>query len=930
MTNGTKVVKRNGSIESLDLDKMHVMVEEACRGLAGVSASQVEMTSGIQFYDGISTKEIQEILIRSASDLIDLDHPNYQFVAARLLLFSVRKQIYGRTKECPTLEEQITKCVSAGVYDSEIYSKYSKEDIVRINSFVDHDRDYLFTYAGLRQVVDKYLVQDRSTGGVYETPQFMYIMIALTIFAEYPKDTRLSYIKRYYDAISKHKINIPTPIMAGVRTPLRQFASCVLVDIDDTLDSIFSSDMAIGRYVAQRAGIGINAGRIRGINSKIRGGEVQHTGIIPFLKKFESTVRCCTQNGIRGGSATVHFPIWHQEIEDILVLKNNKGTEDNRVRKLDYSIQLSKLFYERFIQNGEITLFSPHDVPGLYEAFGLPEFDELYKSYESDDSIPKKKLNAQELILDLLKERAETGRIYIMNIDHCNSHSSYKDQITMSNLCVAGDTYINIMHDLVDYSDETISSDCVDKLTTIKIEDLVQTLDNGFVKNVRVLSYNTETDKKEWAKITNFAQTSPSAKVMKITFDNSPYNWKGLVLTPDHKVYTQNRGYVMSKDLLQTDKVVLENDIVESYSKIEYLEDEIPVYDITVEGTHNFFANGILVHNCQEITEPTSPIQHIDDDNYAEIATCILSAINVGKVKSDEELEDLCDLSVRGLEELIDYQLYPVKAAENFTKRRRSLGIGYIGLAHYLAKLGYNYDSQEAWDAVHGLSESFQYYLLKASNQLAKEKGHCEYFGRTKYADGILPIDTYKKEVDEVSSIPLEHDWESLRASILEHGLRHSTLSAQMPSESSSVVSNATNGIEPPRGFLSIKKSKKGPLKQIVPQYQSLKNHYTLLWDMESNRGYINVVAVMQKFFDQAISANWSYNPENYPDNEVPVSVMAHDMLETYRLGHKTAYYQNTYDIKTDEVVEEQKQDLQSLLSDIMSSDEENCESCTI
>ena len=767
MSNGTKVVKRNGSIESLDLDKMHIMVEEACKGLAGVSASQVEMTSGIQFYDGISTQEIQEILIRSASDLIDLDHPNYQYVAARLLLFSVRKQIFGRMKEMPTLEEHITKCVSAGVYDSDIYSKYSKEEIEKVSSFVEHDRDYLFTYAGLRQVVDKYLVQDRSTNGVYETPQFMYIMIALTVFAEYPKETRLSYVKRYYDAISKHKINIPTPIMAGVRTPLRQFASCVLVDVDDTLDSIFSSDMAIGRYVAQRAGIGINAGRIRGINSKIRGGEVQHTGVVPFLKKFESTVRCCTQNGIRGGSATVHFPIWHQEIEDILVLKNNKGTEDNRVRKLDYSIQLSKIFYQRFIEDGYITLFSPHNVPGLYDVFGLPEFDELYAKYENDSSVPKKKVKAQELILDLLKERAETGRVYIMNIDHCNSHSSYKDQITMSNL-------------------------------------------------------------------------------------------------------------------------------------------------------------------CQEITEPTTPIQHIDDDNYSEIATCILSAVNVGKVKSDEELEELCDLSVRALDEIIDYQHYPVKAAENFTKRRRSLGIGYIGLAHYLAKLGFNYDSQEAWDAVHGLSESFQYYLLKASNQLAKEKGHCEYFGRTKYADGILPIDTYKKEVDEVSSIALEHDWESLRSSIIEYGLRHSTLSAQMPSESSSVVSNATNGIEPPRGYLSIKKSKKGPLKQIVPQYQTLKNHYTLLWDMSSNRGYINIVAVMQKFFDQAISGNWSYNPENYADNEVPTSVMAQDLLTTYRLGWKTSYYQNTYDIKTDEVVEEQKQDLQSLLNDIMSSQEEDCESCKI
>jgi ribonucleoside-diphosphate reductase alpha chain len=766
MSNGTKVVKRNGSIESLDLNKMHVMVEEACKGLAGVSASQVEMTSGIQFYDGISTKEIQEILIRSASDLIDLDHPNYQYVAARLLLFSVRKQIYGRMKEMPSLEQHIYNCVNAQVYDSDIYNKYSKEEIQKANSYIDHDRDYLFTYAGLRQVVDKYLVQDRSTGGVYETPQFMYMLIALTIFAEYPKQTRMHYVKRYYDAISKHKINIPTPIMAGVRTPLRQFASCVLVDVDDTLDSIFSSDMAIGRYVAQRAGIGINAGRIRGINSKIRGGEVQHTGVVPFLKKFESTVRCCTQNGIRGGSATVHFPIWHQEIEDIIVLKNNKGTEDNRVRKLDYSIQISKIFYERFIQDDNITLFSPHDVPGLYDSFGTDKFDDLYISYEKDPTISKKTVKAQELILDLLKERAETGRIYIMNIDHCNSHSSFKDKIEMSNL-------------------------------------------------------------------------------------------------------------------------------------------------------------------CQEITLPTYPVQHIDDKD-GEIALCILSAINVGKVKSDEELEELCDLSVRGLEELIDYQKYPVKAAEIATKARRSLGVGFIGLAHYLAKLGFKYDSQEAWDAVHGLSEAFQYYLLKSSNQIAKEKGHCEYFGRTKYADGILPIDTYKRDVDEISSIPLEHDWESLRASILEHGLRHSTLSAQMPSESSSVVSNATNGIEPPRGYLSIKKSKKGPLKQIVPQYQTLKNNYTLLWDMPSNTGYINVVAVMQKFFDQAISGNWSYNPENYADNEVPVSVMAQDFLTTYKYGWKTSYYQNTYDIKTDEVVEESKQDLQSLLSEIMTSDEESCESCTI
>jgi ribonucleoside-diphosphate reductase alpha chain len=570
MSNGTKVKKRDGRIESLNLDKMHLMVEEACKGLAGVSASQVEMTSGIQFYDGITTGEIQEILIRSASDLIDLNHPNYQYVAARLLLFAVRKQLYGKMKELPTLEQHIIDCVSAEVYDHDIYNKYSQEEIARADSFIDHDRDFLFTYAGLRQVVDKYLVQDRSSGGVYETPQFMYMMIALTIFAEYPKETRMSYVKRYYDAISKHKINIPTPIMAGVRTPLRQFASCVLVDVDDTLDSIFSSDMAIGRYVAQRAGIGINAGRIRGINSKIRGGEVQHTGVVPFLKKFEATVRCCTQNGIRGGSATVHFPIWHQEIEDILVLKNNKGTEDNRVRKLDYSIQISKIFYERFIQDGEITLFSPHDVPGLYDIFGFPEFDSLYVQYEKDPSIKKKTVKAQELILNLLKERAETGRVYIMNIDHCNSHSSFKDKVNMSNLCVSGDTKIKIkypeaiyddigeIYDWKVYEEEIEIGDLDEYISSREIRIMsYKVSDNDpceYVPQIEVLSYNTETNQQEWKPITAFAETSPKAKVMKITDEESG---KSIVVTPEHKVFTKNRGYVMAKDLVETDELVI-------------------------------------------------------------------------------------------------------------------------------------------------------------------------------------------------------------------------------------------------------------------------------------------------------------------------------------------------------------------------------------
>ena len=764
MSNGIKVVKRNGSMEPLNLEKMHVMAERACENLAGVSASQVEIQSGIQFYDGITTAEIQNILIKSASDLITLDNPNYQFVAARLMLFALRKGLYGKLETIPHLHDHIKECVERGLYDTTVLDKYSDEEINEINGIIDHDRDFLFTYAGLRQVFDKYLVQDRSSGEVYETPQQMYIMIAATLFANYPKETRISYVQRYYNSISKHKLNIPTPVMAGVRTPLRQFASCVLVDIDDTLDSIFSSDMAIGKYVAQRAGIGINAGKIRGINSKIRGGEVQHTGVIPFLKKFESTVRCCTQNGVRGGSATVHFPIWHQEIEDIIVLKNNKGTEDNRVRKLDYSIQISKLFYERFIKNQDISLFSPHNCPDLFESFGTDRFDELYCGYELDESIPRKTIAAQELFLAILKERAETGRIYIMNIDHCNSHSSFIDKVSMSNL-------------------------------------------------------------------------------------------------------------------------------------------------------------------CQEITLPTTPLQHIDKEG--EIALCILSAVNVGKVQSDKELESLCDLAVRALDEIIDYQEYPVAAAEISTKARRSLGIGYIGLAHYFAKLGFAYDSQEAWDAAHTLTESFQYYLLKASNKLAQEKGACEYFDRTKYSLGQLPIDTYKRDVDEITTVAYQHDWDSLRNDIKTHGLRHSTLSAQMPSESSSVVSNATNGIEPPRDYLSIKKSKKGPLKQVVPQYSKLKNSYTLLWNMKDNQGYINVVSVMQKFFDQAISGNWSYNPENYPNNEVPVSVMAQDLLTTYKYGWKTSYYQNTHDMKSDEI-EEPVASTKDLIAEIENLSEESCDSCAI
>jgi len=537
MSNGIYIVKRHGDKVPLNIDKIHFVVEEACKGLAGVSSSQIEMNANLQFYDGMTTKEIQEILVRSANDLISLDAANYQYAAARLLSYGINKEVFGKYTAIPLIET-ISQNIERKVYDPEILNKYSKEELARLDSYITHSRDENFTYAGLRQVVDKYLVQDRSTGQLFETPQFMYMMIAATLFSNYPADTRMQYVKRYYDAISLFKINIPTPVMAGVRTPIRQFASCVLVDSDDTLDSIFASDMAIGRYTAQRAGIGINAGRIRGVNSRIRGGEIAHTGVVPFLKKFESTVRCCTQNGVRGGSATVHFPLWHQEIEDILVLKNNKGTEDNRVRRLDYSIQLNKTMYERLLKNEDITLFSPHDVPDLYEAYfgDADKFKTLYEKYERSTKIKKKRIPAMELFGDLLKERTETGRIYIMNVDHSNTHSSFKDTIYMSNLCLDGNTPVRA------------------RINDVEVTVTLEELDREFElnSNIEVLSMNLDTHATEYKKVTNSAMTSTSAKVMRITDD---VTGKSIVCTPDHKVYTTNRGYVMAKDLTGDDQL---------------------------------------------------------------------------------------------------------------------------------------------------------------------------------------------------------------------------------------------------------------------------------------------------------------------------------------------------------------------------------------
>jgi ribonucleoside-diphosphate reductase alpha chain len=730
------VTKRNGKRESIDLDKIHRVITWAAEGLENVSVSQVELNSHIQFYDGIRTDDIHETIIKAAADLISEESPDYQYLAARLAVFHLRKKAYQRFTP-PSVFEHVSKMCSKGKYDMHLLEDYSKQEFEEMEKFINHDRDLNFSYAAVKQLEGKYLIQNRVTGDIYESAQFLYLMVAACLFSDYEPATRLSYIKRFYDAVSQFKISLPTPIMSGVRTPTRQFSSCVLIETGDSLDSINATASSIVKYVSQRAGIGINAGRIRALGSTIRGGEAFHTGCIPFYKYFQTAVKSCSQGGVRGGAATVFYPIWHLEVESLLVLKNNRGIESNRIRHLDYGVQLSRLFYQRLIDKKNIALFSPSDVPGLYDAFfeDQDEFERLYNLYEGDPDIRQKSIPAVELFSVLMQERASTGRIYIQNVDHCNTHSPFDSKVApirQSNLCL-------------------------------------------------------------------------------------------------------------------------------------------------------------------EIALPTKPLQHIMDEE-GEIALCTLSAINLGAIESLDELEELSELTVRALDNLLDYQDYPIKAAENSSMARRTLGIGVINYAYYLAKNGVKYSDGSANNLTHKTFEAIQYYLLKASNKLAIERGACPKFNETRYAQGILPLDTYKKSLDNICDEQYHLDWETLRTDIVKHGLRNSTLSALMPSETSSQISNATNGIEPPRGFVSVKASKDGILKQVVPEYEKYKQNYELLWSIPNNQGYLELVGIMQKFVDQAISANTNYDPKRFTDGRVPMTNLLKDLLVAYKMGVKTLYYHNTRD----------------------------------
>ena len=746
MNQSLLVTKRDGRKERINLDKIHRVIDWAAEGLQNVSVSQVELRSHIQFYDGIKTGDIHETIIKAAADLISKDAPDYQYLAARLAVFHLRKKAYGQF-EPPKLIDQVNRMVDMGKYDKHLLEDYTAEEFEQMDSFIDHWRDMNFSYAAVKQLEGKYLAQNRVTGEIYESAQFLYILVAACLFSGYPRDTRLDYVKRFYDAISTFKISLPTPIMSGVRTPTRQFSSCVLIECGDSLDSINATSSAIVKYVSQRAGIGINAGRIRALGSPIRGGEAFHTGCIPFYKHFQTAVKSCSQGGVRGGAATLFYPMWHLEVESLLVLKNNRGVEGNRVRHMDYGVQINKLMYQRLVKGGDITLFSPSDVPGLYDAFfaDQDEFERLYEKYEQDDSIRKQKVKAVELFSLMMQERASTGRIYIQHVDHCNTHSPF---------------------------DPTIA----------------------------------------------------------------------------------------------------------------------PVRQSNL---------------CLEIALPTKPLDDVNDEN-GEIALCTLSAFNLGAINSLDDLEELATLAVRALDALLDYQDYPIKAANRGAMGRRTLGIGVINFAYYLAKNGVRYSDGSANNLTHKTFEAIQYYLLKASNNLAKEQGACPWFNETTYAQGIMPIDTYKKDLDAICNEPLHLDWDALRKDIKEHGLRNSTLSALMPSETSSQISNATNGIEPPRGHISIKASKDGILRQVVPEYETLKDQYELLWDMPNNDGYLQLVGLMQKFIDQAISSNTNYDPARFPNSKVPMKQLLKDLLTAYKFGVKTLYYQNTRD-GADDVQEDMK-----------------------
>lgn len=892
MSENINVIKRDGSKEEFKASKINKMLEWAVDGVSNVSASDIAVQAELQVSDGITSKDVHQILVKSAENLISLESPNYQIVASRLLNYQLRKDVWGG-KNPPKLYDLILKNIEVGVYDKEILDLFSKDEINKFDEWIDHNRDFEFNYCGIKQLILKYLVKNRKTNIVYETPQFAFMLIAMISFASYSGKKRNSYIKRAYNYFSKRKPNLPTPLMAGVRTPVRQYSSCCLIDTEDSIDGLIASNGAMVKATSQRFGIGVNMGRIRAIGSEIRNGEVTHTGVIPFLKHIESAVKSCHQNGIRGGGATVNFPVWHYEIEDILQLKNNAGTDANRVRNLDYCIHFSKLFYERWLKKENITLFSPHEVEGLYEAFGTDEFDELYEKYEKDPSIKMKKvIPMRDLMTLFVKERSETQRIYLMNIDTVNKRGAWKKKVNMTNLCVAPETLI-------------LTKSGHQKISSLEGEDVE--VFNG----------------KQYSK-TKVVKTGENQKLIKIVLDSG----RSIECTEYHKFYVDKDNWVLSddghkpsdliemraRDLKQGDLVrVISRNHTNNYwyfslESVSHIIDEgryDDTYCVNEPLENKAVFNGILTGNCVEINHPVVPLKSLNDEN-GEIGICVLGAINLLEISSDSELEKTCDLLVRMLDNIIDYQTYFVPAAENFAKNKRSLGIGITNLAGLLAKNNLKYSDPEAPNFVDEWMEKIQFYLLKSSCELAKEVGKCNHFDQSVYSDGVLPIDKYEKNIDEVVTRKPSMPWEELRKDILQYGLRNCTVTALMPAESSSVIQSSTNGIEPIKNYIVYKGGKSDSVPVIAPHYHSWKNKYELAFDFKDNIGFINIQAALQKWVDMSISGNLYYNPEHYQKEKIPDTKVIKELFYAYKMGIKTLYYNMIYD-QDDQSIKEEK-----------------------
>lgn len=735
------IKNRNGELEPLDYDKIHRMLDLCSYGLK-ISISDVALNAHLKIADKMSTVNIQQTLIKSASEKITPEHPDYSILAGRLMVTNMRKEVYGSFDPIGFLD-YINKNVSTGLYSPDILEKYSDDEINMLGEYIDYDNDMERGLSSVTQLESKYLIKDVKTDKAVEMIQETFMIIPMVIFAE--DEGRMDYIKDFYDALKNDEVSLPTPIISGVRTQLKMFSSCCKIKMGDTTESILSTEYALSLMTAQRAGIGVDMGPVRGMLAPVKNNTVKHTGALPLLKNIESASKQFTQNSLRTGATVVNYPVFNWEIMDVLEYKNNQGSNTTRARFIDYTIGVPNLFIKRVLAKADWTLFSSEEVPELFKYYGDPKkFQEAYEHYETMDGIRKTKVPATEVFNKLIKERVGTGRIYVHFVDNVNQQGMFSEKVTQTNLC------------------------------------------------------------------------------SEIFLPTKPMKFNGL--------------------------------------KKEATEEN---YDL--------------------------------DDGM--ISLCILGCINFGKLDDISRMDRLTSLMVRFLDNLIDIQEYPMDATEWPTKGYRFLGIGISDFAHFLAKNEATLGTNKALKLTHLWAERFQFGLTKASMELAKEKGSCKYFDRTKYADGKLVIDTYNKNVDSLVDNDLQCDWEGLRADIKKHGMRNTALSAIPPTASSSLVSNSTQGIDPIQSLTDTFESASYTVKSVIPNIEKAP-YYMMAWDMPGNTSgeYLKLMCVLAKFIDQGMSTNQWYNIANIPGRILDSNRVKKDFFISWKYGLKSLYYIRTKD----------------------------------